>query len=261
MSTAADHRLPLVLLHAYPLDSRMWDDVRAALSAEVRLITPDQRGLGTAPLAEEDAETPAPDLAVVAADVVALLDRLGIERAIVGGASMGGYAAMALLRLAPERVAGLLLVDTKSEADQEAPRAARLDAAARAETEGTADWIAAAMLPKLAAASTHQTRPAVVDRLRRLIEEQPAAGVAWAQRAMAVRPDSTAVLRDSGLPTLIVVGEQDELSPPDGARRLVELLPHGRLEIVPDAGHLVPMEAPTAFLAAVLPWLAERRGR
>ncbi|ASO19028.1 pimeloyl-ACP methyl ester carboxylesterase [Actinoalloteichus hoggarensis] len=260
MSTAAEHRLPLVLLHAFPLDSRMWDDVRAVLAEEVRLITPDQRGLGTAPLVAGDAAAPDADLAVVAADVVALLDRLGIERAVVGGASMGGYAAMALLRLAPERVAGLLLVDTKSEADQEGPRQARFDAATRIEAEGSADWLAAEMLPKLVGAATHATRPAVVDRLRGLIDAQPAAGIAWAQRAIAARPDSTALLRDAGLPTLIVIGEQDELSPPETAERLVELLPQGRLEIVPDAGHLVPMETPAAFLAAVLPWLAERRG-
>ncbi|AOS62308.1 alpha/beta fold hydrolase [Actinoalloteichus hymeniacidonis] len=259
-STDADSRLPLLLFHAYPLDSRMWDGVRAALAEDVRLITPDQRGMGGTPLSEGDTTPPAPDLAVAAADAIALLDRWGIERAIVGGASMGGYVAMALLRLAPERVAGLLLVDTKAEADDEGPRAVRLAAADRAEQEGTEGWLADGMLPKLVGATTHRSRPLVVERVTELIGSQPASGVAWAQRAMADRPDSGNALRAAGLPTLIVVGEQDELSPPGPAMELAESLLQGEIAVIPDAGHLVPLEDPDGFLSVVRPWLARRRG-
>lgn len=242
---------PLVLLHAFPVDARMWDAVRAPLAARTRLITPDQRGFGRSPLPESD-RTPSLDDA--ARDVLALLDRLELERVVLGGCSMGGYLAMAVLRAAPERVAGLVLIDTKSSADTDEARAKRLETAERVDAEGVGPWLADALLPALLGPTTHAERPDVVNEVRALVETQPSAGVAWALRAMAARPDSTEALRAAHVPALVVLGEQDMLTPRVEAGVMVDALPDARLVELPGAGHLTPIEAPSELVDAVLDW-------
>lgn len=160
--------LPLVLLHAFPLDARMWDPVRAPLAERLRVITPDQRGLGRSPLPDTEAE---PDLADAARDVVALLDKLELDQVVLGGCSMGGYLAMAVLRQAPERVGGLILIDTKAAADTPEAAQTRLDVANRAEAEGVKDWLADGNLPNLLADTASAD---VRARVRELIDAQPA---------------------------------------------------------------------------------------
>jgi pimeloyl-ACP methyl ester carboxylesterase len=244
--------VPLVLLHAFPVDSRMWDQVRDPLAERTRVITPDQRGLGRSPLPDEAG---APSMDAVADDVLALLDQLGLERVVLGGSSMGGYAAMAALRKAPHRVSGLLLIDTRPDADDDDRRAGRLASAERVEREGTA-WLADTVLPGLLASGTPDVRPDLVAWLRALIIAQPAAGVSWAQRAMAARPDSTGVLRSFGGPALVLVGERDVLSPPKLAREMARLLPAGELVELRGCGHLSPIEAPGEVAAVIVGWLA-----
>lgn len=239
--------LPLVLLHAFPVDARMWDAVRAPLSERLRLITPDQRGLGRSPLPETDRE---PDLADAARDVVALLDRLGLDKVVLGGCSMGGYLTMAVLRLAPERVGGLVFIDTKASADAPESARARHDVAARVEAEG-AGWMPEALTPGLLA---ENARPEVVGRLRELITTQPPSGIAWAARAMAARPDSFETLRSANVPALVVVGEEDGLTPLEEANALVEALPDATLVVLPEAGHLTPLEDPAGVVEAILGW-------
>src|SRR3954471_3763526 len=158
--------LPLVLLHAFPLDSRMWNAVREPLASHLRVITPDQRGLGRSPLPETDRE---PGLEDAARDVVALLDRLELDRVVLGGCSMGGYLAMAVLRLAPERVGELVLIDTKATPHTPESAQSRLDVAQRVEDEGTGGWLAEANLPNLLAGSTREQRPDVVETVREII--------------------------------------------------------------------------------------------
>lgn len=239
--------LPLVLLHAFPVDARMWDAVRAPLSERLRLITPDQRGLGRSPLPETDRE---PDLDDAARDVVALLDRLELDKVVLGGCSMGGYLTMAVLRLAPERVGGLVFIDTKATADTPEAAQARHDVAARVETEG-AGWMPEAVTPGLLA---EKARPEVVERLRELITTQPPSGIAWAARAMAARPDSLETLRSVDVPALVVVGEEDGLTPLEAANTLVETLPDATLVVLPEAGHLTPLEDPAGVVEAILGW-------
>ncbi|MDQ0376930.1 alpha/beta fold hydrolase [Amycolatopsis thermophila] len=243
--------LPLVLLHAFPVDARMWRPLRDGLTARHRLITPDQRGLGRTPLPETDRE---PTLDDAARDVIALLDKLELEQVVLGGCSMGGYVTMAVLRAAPERVAGLVLIDTKATADTPEAAQARRDLAGRAEAEGVGGWLAEAMLPNLVSASTRETRPDVVESLRGLIDSQQGAGVAWAARAMAARPDSTELLTAADVPAVVIVGEEDGLTPPDAAQALAEALPKGELVVVPQAGHLTPLEAPAMVSEAILGW-------
>ncbi|MFI7678363.1 alpha/beta fold hydrolase [Actinophytocola sp. NPDC049390] len=237
---------PLVLLHAFPLDHRMWDGVRGGIAEHVELITPTQRGFGGTPLGADE-----PDLATVAADV---LGRLDGRRAVLGGCSMGGYVAMAMLKQAPEQVAGLVLVSTRATADGEAGRANRHAMASRIEEEGPA-FVPDTVLPTLLGTETVERRPEVVDTVRALISDQDGAAIAWAQRAMAVRPDSSEALRQADVPTLIVRGEQDTLIPADEAEALAALMPKAEVVVLSGAGHLPPLEVPEEFTGAVARWL------
>lgn len=213
----------------------MWDGVRDLLKP----ITPDQRGGDRSP-----------DLVAIADDVLRLLDARGIERAVVGGCSMGGYVAMALLRRDPSRVAGLVLADTRAGADAEEGRANRMTMAARVEAEGL-DWVPDTVVSGLLGPAADD---AVVGRVRELVLDQDPAEVVWAQRAMAARPDSTDVLARVDVPALVLVGEHDALTPPALARELAGVLRQGEYVELPGVGHLTPLEAPDAFAAAVLDW-------
>ena len=242
--------LPLVLLHAFPLDARMWDPVRAPLAERFRVITPDQRGLGRSPLPETEAE---PDLADAARDVVALLDKLELDQVVLGGCSMGGYLAMAVLRQAPERVGGLVLIDTKATADTPEAAQTRLDVANRAEAEGVKGWLADGNLPNLLADTASAD---VRARVRELIDAQPPSGIAWAARAMRNRPDSVDLLRETDVPALVIVGERDAITPLDAANTMVDALPDATLAVLPDAGHLTPLEDPAGVVEAILGWVS-----
>lgn len=243
--------LPLVLLHAFPLSSQMWDEQRDALGSRCRVLTPDGRGFGGSPLGDDE-----PSLDACADDVAALLDRLGLDRVVLGGLSMGGYVAMAFLRRHPGRVQALLLADTKASADPGPARDNRLRIASAVEQDGT-QVLVDEVLPALLGSTTTTSRPRVADRVRELVQAAPPAGAAWAQRAMAARPDSINVLRAAALPALVVVGEQDALSPVADAQAMVDALPQGRLVVLPSAGHLSAVEVPTAFTQAVSGWLDE----
>ncbi|MEY7972431.1 alpha/beta fold hydrolase [Saccharomonospora xinjiangensis] len=240
--------LPLVLLHAYPLDARMWDPVRAPLAERTRLITPDLRGFGRSPLPGGEA---GPSLDDMARDVLALLGRLGLDRVVLGGCSMGGYVTLALLRLAPERVGGIALIGAKASADTDEARSNRFAVARRAETEGTAGWLADQMLPVLLGETTRSRRPEVVERVREIVEQQSPSGVASAQRAMAARGDSTALLGSVDVPAVVIAGEEDTVNPPGVARDLADTMPHAELVALPEAGHLTPLEAPEAVVDAL----------
>jgi pimeloyl-ACP methyl ester carboxylesterase len=243
--------LPLVLLHAFPLDARMWDAVREPLASHLRVITPDQRGLGRSPLPESDRE---PSLEDAARDVVALLDRLELDRVVLGGCSMGGYLAMAVLRLAPERVGGLVLIDTKATPDTPEAAQTRLDVAVRVDTEGITGWLAEANLPNLLAESTLTRRPETVETVREIIESQPPGGISWTALALRTRPDSLDLLREAGVPALVVVGEEDRITPVAAAAAMVEAMPGSTLVVLPGAGHLTPLEAPAEVVEAILSW-------
>ena len=240
---------PLVLLPAFPFDGRMWDRLRPGLAEQARVITPDLRGFGRTPLG-----VAAPDLEVAAGVVIGLLDELGLDRVLLGGCSMGGYVAMAVLRAAPERVGGLVLIDTKHTANTQEAKENRYTMAERADGEGTG-WLADEMLPVLLGQTTVERRADVVDTVRRLMSEAAPAAVAWAQRAMATRPDSAAVLRAADVPALVLHGAEDGLIPVEAARGMAELLPRAELIVLPGAGHLPPLEVPAEVIAAVAEWI------
>lgn len=246
----------IVLLHAFPMDNSLWAAQRAALAGTGhRVITPDLPGFGGSALAAT-----LPSLDAMADSVVALLDHLGIEQAVVGGLSMGGYVTMALLRRHPDRLSAIVLADTKASADAPEAAANRESVAAAVESAGTAAGIADAMLPNLLGVTTRDSRPEVVATVRRWIGAQPASGVAWAQRAMAARPDSLVDIASFGRPVLVLYGAQDTISPAADAAAMAEAARSGgsatTVVEIPAVGHLSAVEDPEAVTHALLGWLA-----
>jgi pimeloyl-ACP methyl ester carboxylesterase len=242
---------PVVLLHAFPLSSAMWLEQRNALGDRCRVLTPDQRGFGGSPLGDDE-----PSLDAVADDVAAMLDGLDLDRVVLGGLSMGGYAAMAFLRRHPGRVSALVLADTKATADAPEAAANRERIAARLLSAESSEVLLEDVLPSLLGPTTTRDRPLVAGRVRALVEAAPPAAAAWAQRAMAARPDSLATLRAADIPTLVLRGDEDALSTQADTDAMVEALPQGRLVVLPAAGHLSAVETPDPFAAAVDTFLA-----
>ncbi|ATB40169.1 alpha/beta hydrolase [Cystobacter fuscus] len=239
---------PVLLFHAFPLHADAFAPQVKALSHRYRFILPDTRGLGRSAPGEGPTE-----MSRIARDGLAILDALGVESAVVGGVSMGGYASMALLREDAGRVRGLVLVDTQAGADDEAGRARREAAAQEALREGPEASVRA-MLPRLVAAGPDSDVGREVAALMRAATPE---GLAAAQRGMALRPDSKDILARYAGPALVVVGEKDALTPPDKARQMADLISGARLEIIPDAGHLTNQERPEAFNAVLERFLAE----
>ncbi|WP_165959534.1 MULTISPECIES: alpha/beta fold hydrolase [Nonomuraea] len=248
--------IPVVLLHAFPLSSAMWLAQREGLAKVCRVITPDLRGFGGSRLGDDE-----PSLDLMADDVAGLLDDEGIDRAVVGGLSMGGYVTMAFCRRHPDRVLGAILADTKAGEDPPAARDNR-ERIARAVLEEGSEVLVSEVLPALIGPTTKERRAMVFGRVKGLLQSAPPGAVAWAQRAMAARPASFETLRALKVPLLVVVGEEDELSPPADAEEMARTVPEGRLEIIPKAGHLSAVEQPEAFNTAVMEFLrAELGGR
>ncbi|MEV7520902.1 alpha/beta hydrolase [Streptomyces sp. NPDC091371] len=232
--------VPVVLLHALPLSSAMWHDQAAALRARGHtVITPDQRGFGTVPLG-----TVRPSLDTVADDLAVLLDERGIDQVTLVGCSMGGYAAMAFLRRCPHRVRALALFAARGGADSPRAAAERLKFADLMLDDATRDHVVARTTPLLLGATTRARRPDLVDQIMKMTKAAAPEAVAWAQRAIAARPDSLPVLRSTDVPALVVTGEEDELVAMEEAMSTADALPRGRLVTVPGAGHLQPLEAP-----------------
>jgi 3-oxoadipate enol-lactonase len=241
---------PAVLfVHGYPFDHTIWRDQIDGLDGYLR-IAPDLRGMG---------QSDAPDLgygmSIYAADLAALLDAIGVDDVVLCGLSMGGYVAFEFLRRWPHRLRGLVLMDTRAEADDTAGRRAR-DAAAATAREGGAEAIAESMLPKLLAPATVERAPGIAERIRGMMAATPVAGIVGALAAMRDRRDSTDLLPTlGGVPALVVAGEEDALTPPDAARRMAAAIPGARLRLVAGAGHLPPVERPAETTAALLDFL------
>ncbi|MET9067156.1 alpha/beta fold hydrolase [Streptosporangium sandarakinum] len=252
---SAGEGVPVVLLHAFPLSSAMWLAQREGLSALCKVITPDLRGFGGSVLGDEE-----PSLDVMADDVARTLDREGVDRAVVGGLSMGGYVTMALCRRHPDRLMGVVLADTKASADPDQARANRERIAAAVVEDGSAVLLEE-VLPPLVGRTTAERRAMVYGRVRGLVQSAPPRAVAWAQRAMAARPDSFDTLRGLKVPALVLVGEEDGLTPRDDAEAMVEAVPDGRLAVIEKAGHLSAVEQPEAFNRALAGFIAELAGR
>jgi pimeloyl-ACP methyl ester carboxylesterase len=241
----------VVLLHAFPLNASMWAAQREALAPDYRVICPDQRGFGGTQLGHDD-----PSLDDVADDVAAMLDARKVRTCVLGGLSMGGYVAMAFLRRHADRVHGLVLADTKAGADPPAAVANRLRIAEEVVAAGDARQLVDELLPGLLGDTTRERRALVSGRVKALVERAPVYAVAWAQRAMAARPDSFETLRAVTVPTLVVVGEEDTISSADDAAAMAEAVPGATLVTIPGSGHLTAVETPEEFNTALAAFLA-----
>jgi 3-oxoadipate enol-lactonase len=249
--------VPLLLLHAFPLSRRMWQPQLAGLADSCRLLAPDLPGFGDSPPSGGAAS--AGRMEDMAAAAVARLDEAGVAAAVVCGLSMGGYVALALYETFRERVRGLVLADTRAAADDEAGRGRRLESARAVESGGSPALaaLASSLVPRLIAPRTRTARPEVVAWLHREIATAPPAAVAAAQRGMAERPDRTQLLPRIAVPTLVVVGEEDEITPPADSIVLRDRIPGARLVTVAGAGHLSSLEQPEAWNAALRGFLRD----
>jgi pimeloyl-ACP methyl ester carboxylesterase len=237
--------IPVVLLHAFPVTSAMYDAVATQLAEQHHVITPDFRGFGGSVLGDGE-----PSLDVMADDVAALLGRLDLDRVVLAGLSMGGYVAMAMLRRHPQRIGAVVLMDTKAAADAPQARENRERMARAVLDEGPSAL--RPMLESLLGGTTRRDRPQVVEMVARWIEAVDPRGVAWAQRAMAARPSSFRTLADAGLPGFVVVGEEDTLTTHDDALAMAAAFaPQAPVHVIPRAGHLSAVENPDAVAGAL----------
>jgi pimeloyl-ACP methyl ester carboxylesterase len=243
--------LPVVFVHAFPLNQTMWDDQVADLRHFCRTITLDLRGFGNSDV------PPGPySMDQMASDVLGLMAALEIEEAALVGLSMGGYVSLAFYRKYSGSVRAMMLADTRASADTHKARESRLNSAKKAETEG-ASAIADEMGPQLLGPSTLQHKPEIARRVRSMIEANSPAGIAAAQRAMAERMDSTYLLAGIDRPVLIAVGAEDSLTPVAEAEALRNGIPHSRMHVVPSAGHLSNLEQPAEFNRALGEFIRE----
>jgi 3-oxoadipate enol-lactonase len=242
---------PAVLLHAFPLNRKMWAPQVEALAGTRRVITPDYPGFGSSP------RPPAqPDVRYYAEQVRELLDRLKLERVILGGLSMGGYVAFACLTLFPERISTLVLANTRPDPDTEEIKETRRETARRVAEEGV-EVLPKLQLERLLAPDTLENKEDVVETVRTMMLESSPDGVVAALGAMRERPDSTGLLGKISVPTLVLGGAEDALSTPEVMGEMAEKIPNSRHLTLEGAGHLSNLEAPVEFNAALKDFLDE----
>lgn len=240
----------VVLLHAFPLCRAMWRPQMTALQGAYDVIAPDFRGFGGSSPADAR-----PSIERMADDVFALLDALKIlERVVVVGLSMGGYVALAAARKYAGRLRGLVLADTRAEADDDAARANR-DKLIEFARKHSARDVLEQLLPKLLGEWTREKNAQVMDEVRRIASAQPIEGIIAALQALRDRPDASASLASIRVPTLVLVGAGDAITPPPLAEKLQSSIPESKLVKIPNAGHLANLEQPAAFNQALLNFL------
>jgi pimeloyl-ACP methyl ester carboxylesterase len=233
----------LVLIHGHPFDRSMW---RPQLERPGwRVIAPDLRGYGQSPVVPGTTT-----LEAHARDIAALLDRLGLDRVVLGGLSMGGQIVMEFHRLFPDRIRGLLLAATFATLDTDAAKAARYEAADRLLREGMAGY-ATEVLPRMLAPQTIKARPAVARQVLTMMRAAPPEGATAALRGRAERPDYTETLATVTVPTLVVVGSADTFTPVRDAEYIRARIPGATLVVLDGAAHLPNLECPNEFNTAL----------
>ena len=244
----------ILFIHGFPLNRSMWAAQLSALPKWMLGIAPDLRGYG-----DSDPIKGPYTMDILADDCIALLDALGVKQpVVVCGLSMGGYVTLSLYRRHPERIQGLILAATRAGADSPEGKTNRDKAIAQAERDGAAA-IAATMLPKMMAPMTYTTNPALVQQVEELMSSASVPGIVGALAGMKTRPDSTALLSEIEVPTLIVHGEDDQLIPVQEAQTMHTAITGSEITILSDAGHLLNLEQPQRFNQVMLDYLKHQR--
>ena len=241
----------VVLLHAFPFSSNMWEPQVEALGDRFRFILPDLLGFGDSDAPDDPG---AYSMDAFADQTAAVIDDLNLDRVAFGGLSMGGYAAFAFLRKYRDKVNALVLADTKAEADPPEGVEKRTGQQKLVRDEGTSNLIEG-LAGALLSEPTREKKPDVVEKVKKLMAENPPAGFIGALEAMKKRPDSSSELTQIDVPTLVIVGENDGITPPDAARKIHEHVGGSRLVVIPESGHLSNLEAPEAFNGALAEFL------
>ncbi len=246
----------IVFLHAFPLSAEMWRPQLMALPAGWSAVAPDFRGFGES-TPDEPAAPRREDAGLedYAADVAGLLDMIGVSRGVFCGCSMGGYTLLSFLRRCPQRVAGMVLADTRATADTDSGRAGRFAMLELLDREGP-PAIASQMRSKLVGTTSRASRPSVVAAIDSLMRTATPSGVGHAVVRMLNRPGFTADLAAFRGPVLVVVGEEDELTPPAESELMAGAVPGASFVRIPEAGHLSNLEAPDTFNAVLHELLA-----
>lgn len=239
----------VVLIHGYPFNRSLWTEQTEALTSRFRVITPDLRGFG-----ESDSSEGPVTMNRMAQDVAELMDQLGIDQAVIGGLSMGGYVALAFVKQFPSRVKALVLADTRAQADTEEAKQTRHQHAEKALSEGMAG-IADAMLPKLLTPDTVSKRPEVVKRVRDMMLKTKPQGAASALLGMAERDDQSEFIATIRVPTMIVVGREDALTPLADSEKMQSKIVPSRLVVIENAGHVSNLEQTEQFNFALIRFL------
>jgi 3-oxoadipate enol-lactonase len=243
-----EHETALLLVHGFPLDRRLWAAQVDPFANMTRVISPDLRGHGRSQV------VPGPfTMEQHADDLAALLDHLKVRQTVVAGLSMGGYVAFAFWRRYPKRVRGLILADTRAEPDGAAAQAGRDAAMVTVQQMGAAAY-ADEMLPRLLAPA-NLADAKIAGAALKMMAEQPVEGIIGALGGLRDRTDSRDTLPTITVPTLVIAGDVDVITPPVDARALTAAIPGARLVVIPKAGHLSPLENPRAFNAAVRTFL------
>lgn len=232
---------PVVLLHPFPVHSEFWTPVAQKLATRYQLVLPDLRAHG---LSEVGAGPATMDKH--AADLLRLLDAQQITRAVFVGVSIGGYILFEFWRRHRERVAALVLSNTRAEPDTEQGRANRLKSIEHARLRGTGPFLDE-QIPNLIGESTRRNRPDIVVTARGMMERLTVEGLAVLQQGMAERPDSVPTLREIKVETLIIAGEEDTLTPLANAQLMQQNIPGSKLDVIPRAGHYAALESQEAF--------------
>ena len=247
----AETNTPLVLIHPFPFDHRLWEQVARSLSANYFVVTPDIRGCGGSALGSQE-----PNLDLVAEDILDLLNDLNLTEVVLGGISLGGYVAMAIARLKPQLLTGLILVDTKASSDSETARENRIRVAQQMTQSGKVELFAEQMLTTVVGKYTHENRPEVVAQVKSWMLDANAKTIAWLQLAMANRPASFDSLAALNVPTLLIRGAEDQISTTEDFLEMEKKLRQVTFVQIANSGHLPPIEDPIATTAAIGNWLS-----